>query len=88
MKNLFKTKREAVEFLNSIDWLYSHSDDKKWSTNLTYHLAHGEYSSPDYMPRRYKTGWAISVDRFYYGGTYNTTPSGRIDDDYFTEIFL
>ncbi|WAR45494.1 hypothetical protein [Methylomonas rapida] len=86
--NQFATKKQAVDFLNSIEWLDTHSDDKKWSSTGTYYTSHGEYSRPDYQPRRYADGWAIHVTYFYYPGTFNTPSDGRMDDESFAEMFL
>ena len=88
MINQFKTKKQAVEFLESISWLDSHSDGKKYSSNRTYYLNHGEYSQPDYYPVRYKDGWAIKADYFYYTDTIGARKDGRMDDETFTELFL
>lgn len=88
MKNVFETKKQAIDFLNSIDWLYSHSDSKKWSLTGTYYTDHGEYSRPDYMPRRYADGWAIRAEYFYYPGTFYASCDGRMDDHDFTCLFL
>ena len=88
MLNQFKTKKEVVNFLNAAAWLDSHSEGKKWSSNGTYYTSHGEYSRPDYMPRRYTDGWAIRVEYFYYAGTFNTPADGRLDDQAFENLFL
>lgn len=73
----FKTKSQVVDYLNSLvdgGMLFRHSDG--WSTVGTYYLSHGEYSQPDYRPSRYKDGWGISIERYYYPGTINV-PTGR-----------
>ena len=88
MKNQFKTKKEAIQFLASIEWLESHSEGKKFSSNRIYLLSSGEYSRPDYYPIRYKDGWAISITYFYYPDTLYAPKNGRMDEDSFIEKFL
>ena len=88
MINQFETKKQALDFLESIDWLTSHSNGKKYSSNRTYYLNHGEYAKPAYYPVKYKDGWAIKADYFYYGGTVGARKDGRMDDETFTELFL
>lgn len=88
MNNEFSSKKEALRFLSEISWLDIHTNDTKFSTSNTYCLSHGEYSRPDYYPRRYKNGWAIAAEYFYYSGTFNTMNSGRMDEDTFSYLFL
>jgi hypothetical protein len=88
MKNQFKTKAAVIEFLSSLEWLDSHSEGKKFSSNNTYYLSHGEYSRPDYYPARYKDGWAVKVAYFYYPGTFYAPVDGRMSEESFVEKFL
>ena len=88
MNNQFSSKKAALEFLSAITWLDSHTNGTKFSANNTYYLSHGEYSSPDYFPRRYKDGWAIKAEYFYYAGTFYAENSGRMDEDTFFSLFL
>jgi hypothetical protein len=73
----FETKRLAIEFLDSVDWLKSYGSS--WSHRHMYILSYGEYSSPDYRPRRYGDGWGIHRETYYYSGTFNVPKSGRVD---------
>ena len=73
---VFKTKKEALDFLKSVFY-----------PKGTYYLAHGEYSKPDYQPRRYKDGWGIHVKYYFYSGTCYAPKDGRIDAETFYNKF-
>lgn len=88
MKNQFPTKASVIEFLSSVQWLDSHSEGKKFSSNDTYYLSHGEYSRPDYYPARYKDGWAVKVDYFYCPSAFYARADGRVPEEIFIETFL
>lgn len=76
-KLVFKTKADAVKFLQEQDYLYEHSNG--FSHKGTYYLAHGEYSAADFKPCRYKDGWGIKKVHYFYKGTFNTPKDGRCD---------
>lgn len=56
-KLVFSSKKEAVEFLQSLSYLYEHSHG--FSPSGTYYLRHGEYTAPDFRAVRYKDGWGV-----------------------------
>lgn len=67
MKN-FATKKDVIKHLEvfvDAGLLYKHSGG--YSETGTYILSHNEYSSPDYVPTRYKDGWGIGMQSYYYG---------------------
>ena len=69
-KLVFKTKKEATEFLRQQSYLYE--PNKGFSPKGTYYLCHGEYEAPDFKPVRYKDGWGIKKVHYFYSGTFNT----------------
>lgn len=75
----FRTKKETLEYLDSLDTLVSVLDGATYIPKGIYYLAHGEHAKPTYTPRRYKDGWGIRVDYNYYYGTFNAPKSGRVD---------
>lgn len=75
----FKTKLEALNFLASQENLRSNIKGDKYFPGGTYYLSHGEYSQPDYSPRKYKEGWGIHIENYYYAGTFNVPKSGRVE---------
>jgi len=84
---VFKTKKEALDFLKSVQRLESSLDETFFYPKGTYYLAHGEYSKPDYQPRRYKDGWGIHVKYYFYSGTCYAPKDGRIDSETFYNRF-
>lgn len=74
----FKTKAEAVNFLNEHPSLSSNRAGDSWFPSGTYYLAYGEYSQPDYVPRRYKDGWGIKKISYFHRGTFGAPKDGRI----------
>lgn len=77
MTNLvFATKKEAVDFLKSIDNL-TEMGNGNFTHSGTYYLRHGEYEAAEYKPVRYKDGWGIKKLHFYYPGTFNRPIDGR-----------
>jgi hypothetical protein len=78
----FPTKKEALEYLRSIDELEESSKTPGvfWETG-TYYLSHGEYERPDYRVRRYKDGWGVHATYYYYAGTLYAPKDGRLLDD-------
>lgn len=82
MTNLvFATKAEVIKFLEAQKELTSNNAGTKFFPAGTYYLNHGEYSQPDYEPRRYKDGWSIHVTYFYYAGTFHAPCDGRVDPE-------
>ncbi len=76
----FATKQAAVDFLASQGHLDSDKSGKLFFPSGTYYLAHGEYSQPDYTPRRYKDGWGIHRTSYFYSGTFYAPTDGRVDE--------
>lgn len=76
----FKTKKEAVDFLNLFveDGLLNRAGTV-WFEPGYYVLNHGEYDRPDLKPVRYKDGWKIKVTHYYYTGTFNTPVDGPVE---------
>ena len=88
-KLVFKTKAEAVKFLQEQDYLYEHSSG--FSHIGACHLAHGEYSVPDFKPCRYKDGWSIKKVHYFYAETFNIPKDGRcgmLDDSLVLESVI
>lgn len=70
----FETKKAAADYIdNNID-------------GGTYYLSHGEYSPPIYTPRRYKDGWGVHVEYYYYPGTYAAPEDGRVSYEHMARI--
>ena len=76
----FETKREAIEFLRSVEELEEGEPGVFYETGA-YYLSHGEYARPDYRVRRYKDGWGVHVTYYYYPGTLYAPEDGRLEDD-------
>jgi hypothetical protein len=75
----FKSKKSLVKYLIDVG-LEQSINEKYFFETGTYCLNHGEYDRPDYIPRRYKDGWGVHVQYYYYAGTIYQPLSGRIDD--------
>jgi len=89
MNNLtFDTKKSAIKYLSSVKGLSKSNNAKYFYPTGTYHLSHGEYSQPDYEPRRYRDGWGIHVTYYYLSGTSYAPQDGRIDSDTFYNRFF
>ena len=78
MSQFFATKADCMAYLRSVPGLQETDTGGSFFPAGTYYLQHGEYSQPDYMPRRYKDGWAIHKQSHYYGGTCYPGYSGRV----------
>lgn len=77
----FKTKKAALEYLSTIESLTPPiSGAAYYYRKGVYMLRHGEYDRPDYMPRRYKDGWGIHCEQYYYRGTFNARKSCRVNE--------
>lgn len=88
MNNLvFDSKKSAIDFLSSVEGLSQSNNGQYFFTSGTYYLSHGEYSQPDYAPRRYKDGWGIHVTYYYYAGTCCAPRDGRVDPETFFNRF-
>jgi len=75
----FKTKQETVGYLNAQAHLDSNNSGTSWFPRGAYYLSHGEYSQPDFVPRRYKNGWGIHKVNHYYAGTLYAPIDGRVE---------
>jgi hypothetical protein len=75
---VFKTRKEASSFLDSCNGL-TNLDNKIWSINGHSSLYCGEYSPPHYTIHKYKDGFGIKINYFYYAGTFNVPKSHRIN---------
>lgn len=75
----FATKKEALEYLRGLDNYFEHDSGGVFSPRGEYCLNHGEYSSPDYKPVRYKDGWGIKGIYYYYPNTFFAPEDGRCD---------
>ena len=84
---VFKTKKEALGFLKSVQGLESSLDETFFYPKGTYYLSHGEYAKPDYQSRRYRDGWGIHVKYYFYDGTCYAPKDGRIDAETFYNRF-
>ena len=79
----FATKADAEKFL--VNQGFAQTNSGAYYQADTYYLSHGEYSQPEYTPRRYKDGWGIHGVYFYYSGTFGAPKDGRITDKFFFE---
>ena len=77
----FATKAAASKFLARNG--FAQDSEGAYYPTGTYYLAHGEYSTPEFIPRRYKDGWGIHGVYFYHSGTFNTPQDGRVGDQFF-----
>jgi hypothetical protein len=66
----YSTRKEAQAIVDRLD-------------NMTYYLAHGEHSRPDYTVRKVRgeDAYYIHARYHYYSGTLNTRKSGPLDAD-------
>lgn len=83
----FETKKDVLAFLASIPYLSPMSDGVSFYPNGTYYLSHGEYSQPEYKPRKYKDGWGIHGTCFYFSGTFFAPRDGRVDEERFLSAY-
>ncbi len=80
MENLkFATKKEALDYLWGVEGLCTNLLGQVFWPRGPYYLSHGEYSSPEYTPRRYKDGWGIHVKYYYYQGNPLAPKDGRLE---------
>ena len=77
----FAAKKDLVEWLNQND--YEQLSNGSWYPTGTYYLAHGEYSQPEFLVRRYKDGWSLHGNWFFYPGTFGAKKDGRVDEDFY-----
>lgn len=76
MKN-FATKKDVIKHLESLcdaGLLYKHSTG--YSETGIHVFNHNEYARPDYIPARFKDGWSVAMQTYYYG---NYAPRQRVD---------
>lgn len=76
-KLVFNSKKDAVEFLRNIEWLNELSCGNVFFPKGIYYLHHGEFTTPEFKPVRYKDGWGIKKIHYYYYGTLNAPKDGR-----------
>lgn len=62
----FATKAEAIEYLNARNELELLNDGKTYAPCGVYYLRHNEYSSPEFLPRKYGRQWGVAVKTFFY----------------------
>jgi hypothetical protein len=79
----FVTKVEAIDYLNSRHELELLNDGKTYAPCGTYYLRHNEYSSPEFLPRKYGEEWGIAVKTFFYGD--NSKPH-RLSENEFGQL--
>lgn len=73
----FNSKSDVNEYLKECGM--EQLNDGSFCRTGEYVLNHGEYSRPDYQARRYKDGWGIHANYYYYQGTFNIPEDGRVD---------
>lgn len=78
----FATKKELVEWLEEND--YAQLSDGDWYPTSTYYLAHGEYSQPEFSPRRYKEGWSLHGYYHFHSGTFGAKENGRVAEEFYS----
>jgi len=68
-KFVLPTKQDAQEFI-----------DKHCAPRVAgiYYLRHGEYSAPEFKPRKYKRGWGVHAEYSFYAGTIGAPTSGAL----------
>ena len=79
----FATKAAAIEYLNARNELELLNDGKTYSPSDVYYLRHNEYSSPEFLPRKYGKEWGIAVKTFFYGE--NSKPN-RLSENEFGQL--
>lgn len=77
----FNTKREVIDYLVSDCEMIAHSEGRWFCQEGRYELRHGEYDRPDFQPRRYRDGWGVHRELYYFDGTFNAPCSGRVKID-------
>lgn len=74
----FSKKSDVIDYLSNACGMSSTSGGAFFEPG-TYYLNHGEYSQPDYEPRRYKDGWGIHANYYYHPGTFGAPADGRVN---------
>lgn len=74
------TKRELFVSLKNAGFQQM-SKPSKWFVPGTYICHHGEYDRPTYHVRKYKDGYGVHVEYFYYPGTFHAPKDHRLSDD-------
>lgn len=72
-------KQELINLINSKNYLEWSQDKKYFYERGTYYLSHGEYARPTYSIRRYKDGYGIHIETYYYQGTLRAKQTGRMN---------
>lgn len=77
----FKSKAQAKAYLDKLVSLgHLETNSRIYWEPGTYTLTHGQYDRPDYEPAKYKNGWGIAANRYWYKGTIGApSPRGRVD---------
>lgn len=84
MKNSFGTKQEAIDFLERNG--YTKMESGSYYAPGLYYTSHGEYERPDYTPRRYKDGWGIHAEYYYFPGTLYAPKDGRVSLEHIKRV--
>lgn len=77
----FPTKQKLINWLAENN--FSRMENGNYYPTGTYHLGHGEYSQPEFSPRRYKDGWDCHGIYFYYSGTFYAPKDGRVNETFY-----
>ena len=75
----FATKKDAIEFMDDNFESTSDTSVYGWFKGGRYDLSYGEYERPSFFVRRYKDGWGIHRETFYYSNVCCAVKSGRFD---------
>lgn len=75
----YKTKADLVADLKAAG--LEQTSTGNWYKPGRYELSYGEYERPDYIPRRYRDGWALHAVYYYYRGTFRARTDGRMDSE-------
>ena len=77
----FATKADVVAYLTELEGLgLLASNGAGWDPAGPYALSPGELAAPDYQPSRYKDGWGIAKNTYFYPGVPDEEPERyRVD---------
>jgi hypothetical protein len=75
--NAFATKAELIAACRAAD--LDETSDGRFYESGTFVCPHGCYERPDFTPRKYKDGWSLHVNYYYYRGTLYAPKDGRIE---------
>lgn len=81
-KMVFETRQDAIEWLEARDWfLWGRGYWKnhgEFRGECEYLHSPGQYAASTAKPQKYKDGWGIRVEHFYYPNTFYVPKTGRI----------